>query len=493
MSSPANTFRLFYPDSNTITAASFFDLSGTALVPTTMVDGPQVNGLKSKDVSFASLVEPLFVNPTFVDAANPVPVYLTRNDSGVVRTVIDESLFNQTAPGRPTVAITALQENLLYIASDLGDGFKSYAVKTPESAVCIVKDAGKDPITGAALDGNHILFRWSGPVPTALEVEADVEDIADPAGFLPIGITNITTYAESSVGLSMVKSDSQIVPRDGMGHAVNFRIRYTVGGDVGAWVALNNHFITFKLIMPHPPVSLTVQLLRDRMDTISDVVKVDWVKDAVSPGTGVEIVATDFLGKKHTLYTSNGSETRCRIENVSRFIVQDTGPAVARPYVFAIIATNLSGKSSETQATAALNITSKLKPVTPPTPDEIAGTARTVAYAGLKAEVFADVLAAMGTLPADGQTLIYNAIDKAVLKIKDVVSKGGHVTLDNFGVIEAKWTADRMARNPATGAPVVVPAYRGVSFVTSMGFKTGTKQGKVMTDLQAKPSTATVV
>ena len=121
------------------------------------------------------------------------------------------------------------------------------------------------------------------------------------------------------------------------------------------------------------------------MDTIPDVVKVDWVKDPVSPGTGIEIFVTDHLGKKHSLYASNGPELTCRIENVSRFIVQDAGPAVARPYTFSIVSTNLSGNSTATSAAAPLNITSKVKAVAPPTPDEIAGTAVEVNYATLKA------------------------------------------------------------------------------------------------------------
>ena len=195
MSSPATSFRLFYPDSNTLTVASFNDITGTAIMPASMVDGPAANGFKSKDVTFASAVEPLFATPTFVDAAHPVAVYLTRNDSGTFRKVIDESLFNQSVPGRPTIAVTVLQENLLYTASDLGGGFKSYAVKVPIAATAIIKSAGKDPITGATLDGNNILFRWQGPVPTELEVEADITDSPDTAGFFAIGVTNATTYA----------------------------------------------------------------------------------------------------------------------------------------------------------------------------------------------------------------------------------------------------------------------------------------------------------
>ena len=489
MSSPSTAFRLFYPDTNTLNAVALHDATGAALTPQTIADGADdPAGFKSKVITFAAASEPLFALPTFSDPANPVALYLCRDDSGVFKKVLDETVFNSASPGRPTIGLTALQEHLLFVATDVGGGIKTYAVKAPGAPVVLIKDAGKDPITGLDLDGNTILLRWSGVVPTLLEVEADIEDITDPGGYFPVAFSNITTYAESSVGLSLLKADSQIVPRDGLGHAVNFRLRYHVHGDAGAWVGVNNAFITYPLANPNPPTSLTVQLLRDRVDTIPDVVKVDWVKDPVSPGTGIEIFVTDHLGKKHSLYASNGPELTCRIENVSRFIVQDAGPAVARPYTFSIVSTNLSGNSTATSAAAPLNITSKVKAVAPPTPDEIAGTAVEVNYATLKANVFADVLSALGSLPAEGQSIVNSAIDQSVLKIKDVVSKGGSVELQDFGVIEAKWTKERLARNPATGAPVVVPAYRSLGFSPSIGFKTGTRNGTILTDAQAKPA-----
>ncbi len=489
MSTPTTSFRLFYPDSNTVTAMALFGPDGSALTPQTVADGSgDPSGFKSKVITFASAAEPLFCTPTFQTPGSPVSLYLCRDDAGTFKKVLDETGFNAADPGRPTPKGDASQ-HLLYTATDLGGGIKTYAVKAPVDPVCIVKDAGKDPITGADLPGNAILFRWEGVAPTLIEIEADIEDITDPAGYFPIGVSNITTYAESSVGLSLVKADSQIVPQDGLGHVVNFRLRYNVNGDVGAWVAEDNAYIQFDLAAPNPPTSLTVTLLRDRVDTVPDVVKVDWVKDAVSPGTGIEIFATDYLGKKHSLYTSNGPELTCRIDNVSRFVTQDTGPAVARPYTFSIVATNLSAKSSEKQASAPLNITSKVKAVEPPTPDEIAGTAREVEYATLKAEVHTAVLTALGALPAEGQAIVNSAVDQIVLKIKDVVAKGGSVTLADFGIVAAKWTKERLARNPATGAPVVVPAYRSLGFTPSIGFKTGVRNGTIMTDLQAKPPT----
>ena len=98
----------------------------------------------------------------------------------------------------------------------------------------------------------------------------------------------------------------------------------------------------------------------------------------------------------------------------------------------------------------------------------------------------AEVLNALGTLPSEGQSIVNSAIDALVLKIKDVVRLGGSVDLQDFGLMAAKWTKERLARNPSTGAPVVVPAYRSLGFTPSLGFKTGTRNGAILTDAQAK-------
>ncbi len=488
MSKSSTSFRLFHQEENAIATLALFDATGASLTPASLVDGTgNPAGYLSKVITFAAGSEPLFATPTFTNPAGPpVQLYLTRDEGGVFYQVNDESIFDSLNPGRPTPRVTAAQEFLLYeTKSNAANGGSIWTVKTPVDPVSLVSARGKDPITGETLEGNDILFRWTGKCPSLLEVEADVEDITDPLGFITVEVENVTTYAESSVGLSLVQSLDQIIPRDGMGHAVSLRVRYNVHGDPSAWVNLPNEFFQYDMAAPMPCVSLTSTLLRDRQDVISDLVELHWVKDSVSPGTGVEIFVTDFVGKKHSVYTSNGAELSVRLENISRFVVQDVGPAVARPYRFHIVATNLSAKSTETYA-SPINITSKVKAVVPPTPDEVAGTARDVLYAVLKAEVFADVLTALGALPTEGQAIVNSACDNILLKVKDVIAKGGSVALDDFGVFAAKWTSERLGRNPSNGEPVITPAYRSLGFAPSTGFKAGVKAGSIMTDAQAK-------
>ena len=311
MSTPATSFRLFYPDSNTVTGLSLFGPDGAALAPQSVADGSgDPAGWKSKVLAFAAASEPLFATPTFQDPATPVSLYLCREDGGTFKKVLDETKFDSASPGRPTPAVTSAQEFRLYAATDLGGGVKTYAVKTPGSPVALVKPLGKDPITGAMRLGNDILLRWSGEVPARIEVEGDVEDITDPAGYVPLAVTNLTGYAESSVGLSLVRANSPIVPQDGLTHLARFRLRYNVSGDIGAWAETANVMLTYAMAAPNPPRRLTVQLLRDRVDTIPDVVRVQWQKAADNPGTGIEIVCYDHLDKKHALYTQQRQRNR---------------------------------------------------------------------------------------------------------------------------------------------------------------------------------------
>ncbi|TCT21196.1 hypothetical protein [Thiobaca trueperi] len=66
-------------------------------------------------------------------------------------------------------------------------------------------------------------------------------------------------------------------------------------------------------------------------------------------------------------------------------------------------------------------------------------------------------------------TTILNTLTR---RIKDIVRKGGSVTLDDLGRIEARWNPDRTTR--------------GIGFSASPGFIEGTRRGQPLTDAQAK-------
>lgn len=486
MSSPSTSFRLFYPDSNTVNSVTLHNAAGVALTPQTITDGTlDPAGFKSKVVTFAAASEPLFATPTFANPAAPVSLYLTRDDAGVYKKVLDESVFDPAQPGRPSPK-GDLQQWRVYTETDQGNGIKTYAVSAPGNPIALIRPLGKDPLTGEARYGNDFLFRWSGVLAGLIQVEVDIDDIIDPTGFFEIPVSDITTYAESSVGLSLVKAAGQIIPQDGLEHLLKFRLRYNVNGDVSAYTQTATYSAVHKMLPPTQPVSLSAALLRDRVDSVPDVVHFEWEKAATNGGDAIEIYTRTVLNKTHLVYSSNGSETSARVDNISRFVVRETGPAVAEDFDFYIVSKNISGKSDEVFAPQTLAITTKLKSTAPPTPDELAGTAEEVNYATLKAQTQSAVITALGVLPPEGPNIINSAMDAMIHRVKDIISKGGNVTLNDFGVIAAKWTKERLARNPSTGEPIVVPAYRSLGFTPSIGFKTGTRNGTIMTDAEAK-------
>ena len=116
MSSPATSFRLFYPETNTVNALTLYAPDGALLTPQTLTDGTgDPAGFKSKVITFAAASEPLFATPTFADAGNPISLYLTRNDAGVFHKVLDETIFDSANPSRPTPKGDN-QQGLLYDA-----------------------------------------------------------------------------------------------------------------------------------------------------------------------------------------------------------------------------------------------------------------------------------------------------------------------------------------------------------------------------------------
>jgi nucleoid DNA-binding protein len=440
------------------------------------------DGWDRKNITLSEAAELIAVTPVFANPAAPVLVYLlfTAPDASL-KNVLDNSVFTVAHPGRP--APRGGQENAYTVANGV------WTLKTPANFDAKIKPRTKDAITGVPLFGNDFLMLWTGTNPTAIQVQVDVEDITDPAGFFDVDYTNATTYSESSVGMSMVKLTEEIIPRDGLTHALKFRIRYNCGGDVSAWVEEDWKTAVYKLAPPEAPASVSATLIRDRVDVIPDRVRVNWTWAATNPGDVVEVYAIDFLGKKHLIYEeSDNAVTTCTVENVSRFYKVEQPPAVQTAYRFGVLAKNRSSKSDLT-ISAVVQITSAIEDTDPPTPDEVAGTAEDVTFPGLIQKFTAEVNAD-NSLTAENRLVItgvaYPLVRDLFRALRKVIMTGGSVTVEDIGVFKAKWSSERMGRNPSNGESVLIPAARGVGFTPSIGFKTGTKLGRIMTDAEAK-------
>ena len=109
--------------------------------------------------------------------------------------------------------------------------------------------------------------------------------------------------------------------------------------------------------------------------------------------------------------------------------------------------------------------------LTPEAPNPDAATWQNMGDGTLEVQVLAILRAELGASAPDNlDTIVRQTQRKLLLRIKDIIRKGGTVELDNLGTFKANWS----------------PSGRSVGFVPSLGFKVGTALGKPLTDAQAK-------
>ena len=338
----------------------------------------------------------------------------------------------------------------------------------PTTVSAVVKARGKDPVSGIDQLGNDFFIKFADCLPTDLRASFSI----DGGAYSPATLTDRTIFNDP---LKVVQVTGQLIPQDGLTHSVQFKVlnHDSVLNEDSAEVVCDPLAAVYELAMPTDPTGVTATLVRNRIGSIPDQVQIAWT--SAEP---VAIYCIDNEAKKHLIYESRGAETAVVVETISRFGTQDGNP---HAYRFGVQAFNRSSKSGLVMAPGSLSITAKIKAVVAPSPDDVAGTAVYLTYN----QFVSAVAGALGATNAVAEPIIAGAL----VKIKDVLSKGGSVKLDDFGTFAAKWTKERLARNPATGQPIIVPPYRSLGFNESTGFKKGVREGTVLTDAQAKPAT----
>ena len=184
------------------------------------------------------------------------------------------------------------------------------------------------------------------------------------------------------------------------------------------------------------------------------------------------IFLLDDQGKKRQVGTASDNDNEIIVENCSRFGTQD---GVGHQFRFGVQFMNRSTASAIVYSDP-VTLTTTDGSVAAQTPDDIAGTAQ---Y--LTNTQFSTWLSAQ--FPATDPATVASILSNTLTKIKDVVAKGGSVTLSDFGVFKASWTPERTAyRN---GQYITVAPVRNADFMLSLGFQKGTKSGQVMSDTEA--------
>lgn len=285
------------------------------------------------------------------------------------------------------------------------------------------------------------------------------------------------------------------LPQDGFTHYLTVLAwRETAG------IASARSSFTFPVQLAAPPVPLpdwvSARLLRQNSSELPDLVEITW-----RASTAVAVMANlrpQYSGQSAanlSLGAADRDESRLLAEGIgARFDLQDNQ---RYPVYFGVAGIHGGQQSPVRWIDAPLLIqASDGRPATAPvqTPDDVAGTARALAGAiapsaypdPFTLEIQVAILAQFGTLPANSNAIIDQAIYRLFLKIKDVTRKGGIVTLDHLGAFGVSWTAARTTRDKITGAQTVIPTQRQPIFTASPGFKAGTRAGLLLTDAEAK-------
>lgn len=284
------------------------------------------------------------------------------------------------------------------------------------------------------------------------------------------------------------------LPQDGFTHYLTVLAwRETAG------IASARSRFTVPVKLAAPPVPLpewvSARLLRQNSSELPDLVEITWrARTAVAVVANLRPQASGQSAANLSLGAADRDESRLLAEGIGvRFELQNNQ---RYPVYFGVAGIRGGHQSPVRWIDAPLLIQASDGTPTPEatqTPDTQAGTARTLVssiqpgYAStFKTELQAAVLAALGALPANGATIIEQALYRLFVRIKDVIRKGGTVTLDDLGAFGARWSAPRTARHPVTGVETLLPAQRQPTFTASSGFKAGTRAGLLLTDAEAR-------
>ena len=284
------------------------------------------------------------------------------------------------------------------------------------------------------------------------------------------------------------------LPQDGFTHYLTVLAWRETGG-----IASARSSFTVPVQLAAPPVPMpewvSARLLRQNSSELPDLVEITWrARTAVAVVANLRPQASGQSAINLSLGAADRDESRLLAEGIgTRFDLQDNQ---RYPVYFGVAGIRGGHQSPVRWIDAPLLIqASDGAPATvaAQTPDTEAGTARALVssiqpgYAStFKTELQATVLAQLGALPANGNTVIEQALYRLVLKIKDVTRKGGSVTLDDLGAFGVRWSAPRTVRHPVTGVETVLPAQRQPTFTASSGFKVGTRAGLILTDAEAR-------
>lgn len=231
-----------------------------------------------------------------------------------------------------------------------------------------------------------------------------------------------------------------------------------------------------------PPKTVTAIRIRDWTPNYRDLTRIEWGWGDDEPGM-VEVFA--YIRPVGSTNRSGRAFKNLSLgvvdANTRQFMAESIGIKInwyGPSRVYFGVARYLNGERSPELISNSINITANVneQTATPPVynPDLDAGTVLTWNQTQLINSISQQL--------AIDPTTVQQILGAALLKIKDLVAKGGSVAVESIGKWEAFWSDPIMRVDRVTGKTTITPAQRNSRFVVSPGFKVGTQRGIVLND-----------
>lgn len=272
---------------------------------------------------------------------------------------------------------------------------------------------------------------------------------------------------------AILKIDSAEIPGDGLTHRLNTRVRYAIINKTSAPSIVS---ITAKITKPkliETPEWCGATLIRQGTALLHDLTEVHWRH----PGA-VKIIAkykilntakTAWIDTETIVGYADYDEDACFIEGIG--VKLWTGFSGIRDVTFGVAAISKNQFGLVQWAANPIGIQPRNPFDTVPEPvNPDAATAVDLNEIQLYSQIYNEIRAQYPQLT--NWNLTNTVLSKLKLRIKDITRKGGAVTLDDLGRFEARWNTEGTKRS--------------VAFSPSIGFKEGTKQGRLLTDAEAR-------
>jgi len=370
-----------------------------------------------------------------------------------------------------TVFLTARATLELHSAGTLRSFYRLIGTLTLEARLQLGTIQPPPRLTVLTQDGTLIVWFMGHPGTVQISVQVDDQPEFSPA----------VTWLNGTAGPAIVKLDSPALPTDGLTHRITVNARNQHGDttSTAATVAL------YAQSAPPPPSEnpewCGATLIRQGTQDLGDLIEVQW-RHAGAVRITVKLRKRNITGQKfiwaeETLGYADYDEDTFRVENIGQR-VWDSQPGKLRDVWLGVSALGGGGFGPVCWATSAVqvkerngdpnwpgqsNINTELDKLT-----KQSLTLETIGY-----ETMAFIITQFKGTTINAWTFVPLVHAKLIRRIKDVIAKGGNVTINNLGRFDARWNADRTTRS--------------VGFVPSAGFREGTRRGYSMSDSEATP------